>query len=69
MMIGMLITFLLIMCVVYIPILQLVFELTPLSLMDWVLPVGAAFLTLLIIEGIKFVIRGGKKEADIISMH
>ena len=63
---GMLITFLLIVCVVYIPLLQLVFELTPLGLMDWVLPLGAAFLTLLIIEGIKFVMRGGKKEADII---
>ncbi|WP_370574872.1 cation transporting ATPase C-terminal domain-containing protein [Methanomethylovorans sp.] len=49
---------------VYIPLLQLVFELTPLGLMDWVLPLGAAFLTLLIIEGIKFVMRGGKKEAD-----
>jgi len=66
MLIGMLITFLLIMCVVYIPILQVAFELTPLSLMDWVLPIGAAFLTLLIIEGIKFVIRSGKKEADMI---
>ncbi len=64
MLIGMLITFLLILCVVYIPLLQLVFELTPLGLMDWVLPLGAAFLTLLIIEGIKFVMRGGKKEAD-----
>jgi Ca2+-transporting ATPase len=65
MLIGMLITFLLILCVVYIPILQLVFGLTPLSLMDWVLPLGAAFLTLLIVEGIKFVMRGGKKEADV----
>ncbi len=64
MLIGMLITFLLILCVVYIPLLQLVFELTPLGLMDWVLPLGAAFLTLLLIEGIKFVMRGGKKEAD-----
>jgi Ca2+-transporting ATPase len=57
MLIGMLITLLLMVCVVYIPILQVAFELTPLSLMDWVLPIGAAFFTLLIIEGIKFVIR------------
>jgi Ca2+-transporting ATPase len=64
MLIGLLITFLLILCVVYIPLLQLVFELTPLGLMDWVLPLGAAFVTLLIIEGIKFVMRSGKKEAD-----
>jgi P-type Ca2+ transporter type 2C len=66
MLIGMLITSLLIMCAVYIPILQMAFELTPLSFMDWVLPIGAAFLTLLIIEGIKFVIRSGKKEEDMI---
>jgi len=57
MLIGMLITLLLMGCVVYIPILQVAFELTPLSLMDWVLPIGAALLTLIIIEGIKFVIR------------
>jgi Ca2+-transporting ATPase len=66
MLMGMLITFLLILCVVYIPLLQVVFELSPLSLMDWVMPVGAAFCTLLIIEGIKFAIRGGKKEVGMI---
>ncbi len=62
---GMLITFLLILCVVYIPLFQMVFELTPLSSGEWVLPIGAAFLTLLIVEGIKFVSRGGKEELDI----
>ncbi|MBC7085120.1 MAG: cation-transporting P-type ATPase [Methanomethylovorans sp.] len=61
---GMLITLLLILSVVYIPLFQLVFELTPLSLEDWVLPVGAAFLTLLIAEGIKLVARGRKEDAD-----
>jgi Ca2+-transporting ATPase len=64
MLIGMLITSLLIVGVVYIPLFQLVFELTPLSLKDWVLPLGAAFLTLLIIEGIKFVVRRKGESAD-----
>lgn len=58
---GMLITLILIMSALYIPILQIAFELTPLSLMEWVLPIGAAFLTLLIIEGIKFVIRSTQR--------
>lgn len=57
MLIGMFITSLLIVGVVYIPLFQLVFELTPLTAMDWVLPIGAAFLTLLMVEGIKFVVR------------
>jgi P-type Ca2+ transporter type 2C len=60
---GMLITFLLIVGVVYIPLFQMVFELTPLSLGDWVMPIGAAFLTLLIVEGIKFVTRVIRKES------
>jgi Ca2+-transporting ATPase len=64
MLIGMLITSLLILSVVYIPLFQLVFELTPLTAMDWMLPLGAAFLTLLIVEGIKFVVRKlGKEKA------
>ncbi|WP_321420222.1 cation-transporting P-type ATPase [uncultured Methanomethylovorans sp.] len=62
---GMLITFLLILCVVYIPLFQVVFELTPLTAIDWVLPLGAAFLTLLIVEGIKFVVRKEKKRVDV----
>jgi Ca2+-transporting ATPase len=64
---GMLITFLLILSVVYIPLFQMIFELTPLSLEDWALPIGAAFLTLLIAEGIKLVARGPKEEADIMA--
>jgi Ca2+-transporting ATPase len=64
---GMLITLLLILSVVYIPLFQMIFELTPLSLEDWALPIGAAFLTLLIAEGIKLVARGPKKEADIMA--
>lgn len=64
MLIGMFITSLLILGVVYIPLFQLVFELTPLTAMDWVLPLGAAFLTLLIVEGIKFVVRKLGKNRD-----
>ena len=64
---GMLITLLLILSVVYIPLFQMIFELTPLSLEDWMLPIGAAFLTLLIAEGIKLVARGPKEEADIMA--
>ncbi len=64
MLIGMLITSLLILSVVYIPLFQLVFELTPLTVMDWTLPIGAAFSTLLIVEGIKFVVRRKGKSAD-----
>jgi Ca2+-transporting ATPase len=62
---GMLITLLLILSVVYIPLFQLVFELTPLSPEEWVMPIGAAFLTLLIAEGIKLVSRGRKEDAGI----
>lgn len=69
MLIGMLITFLLILFVIYTPILQTAFELTPLSLMEWILPVGAAFLTLLIIEGLKFAIRSNTKAIDVKSDH
>jgi Ca2+-transporting ATPase len=65
MLIGMLITSLLIVGVVYIPLFQLVFELTPLTAIDWVLPLGAAFLTLLIVEGIKFVVRTERKRVDV----
>ncbi|OPY23642.1 MAG: hypothetical protein A4E23_00500 [Methanomethylovorans sp. PtaU1.Bin073] len=65
MLIGMLITSLLIVGVVYIPLFQLVFELTPLTAIDWVLPLGAAFLTLLIVEGIKFVVRTERKRANV----
>jgi Ca2+-transporting ATPase len=64
MLIGMLITSLLILSVVYIPLFQLVFELTPLTFMEWTLPIGAAFSTLLIVEGIKFVVRRKGKSAD-----
>lgn len=61
MLVGMLITFLLILGIVYIPLFQIVFELTPLSPREWILPIGTAFLTLLIAEGIKFVVvRKGK---------
>jgi len=65
MLIGMVVTSLLIVGVVYIPLFQLVFELTPLTTIDWVLPLGAAFLTLLIVEGIKFVVRTERKRANV----
>lgn len=65
MLIGMVVTSLLIVGVVYIPLFQLVFELTPLTAIDWVLPLGAAFLTLLIVEGIKFVVRTERKRANV----
>jgi len=45
----------------------MVFELTPLSLEEWMLPIGAAFLTLLIAEGIKLVARGRKEDAGIMA--
>lgn len=64
---GMFITLLLILSVVYIPLLQMVFKLTPLSLEEWMLPIGAAFLTLLIAEGIKLVARGRKEDAGIMA--
>ncbi len=67
MLIGMLITLLLILAVVYIPLFQAVFELTPLSLGEWVMPIGAAFLSLLIAEGIKLVARGRKEDEAIMA--
>ncbi|WP_214044070.1 cation-transporting P-type ATPase [Methanomethylovorans sp.] len=64
---GMLITLLLILAVVYIPLFQAVFELTPLSLEEWVMPIGVAFISLLIAEGIKLVARGRKEDAAVIA--
>ncbi|MDI3538905.1 MAG: P-type Ca2+ transporter type [Methanolobus sp.] len=58
MIVGVLSTVLLTLSVMYIPFLNDIFELVPLSPSDWVLPLGVAFITLLFAEGIKYGVRG-----------
>jgi len=51
--IGVVFTFLLTLTVMYIPFLQEIFKLATLSLIDWVVPLSAAFATLIFVEIIK----------------
>ncbi|TGC11049.1 cation-translocating P-type ATPase [Methanolobus halotolerans] len=57
---GVVVSFLLTLSAMYIPFLSEVFELVPLSLQQWLLPLGVAFCTMLAIEGVKAVTRGVK---------
>lgn len=50
---GVSVTFALTLIAIYIPFINTVFELTPLGLTDWIIPMGVAFGLLLIIEGLK----------------
>ncbi len=57
MVVGVLGTVLLTVAAMYIPFLSDIFELVPLTPLDWLLPLGVAFVTLLFAEGIKVAVR------------
>ncbi|MDP2216651.1 MAG: cation-translocating P-type ATPase [Methanolobus sp.] len=60
MIVGVLSTVLLTLSVMYIPFLNNIFELVPLTPMQWILPLGVAFVTLIFAEGIKIAVRNVK---------
>ncbi|AFV24224.1 cation transporter, P-type ATPase [Methanolobus psychrophilus R15] len=60
MVIGVLSTVLLTLLVMYIPFLNNIFELVPLTPAEWLLPLGVAFVTLIFAEGIKIAVRNVK---------
>ncbi|WP_406656314.1 cation-transporting P-type ATPase [Methanolobus sp. ZRKC2] len=57
---GVIVSFLLTLSAMYIPVLSEIFELVPLTLQQWLLPFGVAFLTMLVIELIKTVTKSVK---------
>jgi Ca2+-transporting ATPase len=60
MIVGVLSTVLLTLSVMYIPFLSTIFELEPLTPLEWILPLGVAFVTLIFAEGIKIAVRNVK---------
>ena len=58
MIIGIMFTLLLSLGVMYIPFFQKIFELTTLSLKDWIIPLSASFATFVFAEGMKKMTRG-----------
>jgi Ca2+-transporting ATPase len=55
--VGVVCTFLLTLNAIYLPVLQNIFELTALSLRDWIIPLSVAFVTLIFVELTKLVTR------------
>jgi len=60
MLVGVTVSFLLTLSAMYIPFLSNIFELVPLTAQQWILPIGIAFSTMLVIELIKAVTKGIK---------